>query len=202
MTSAGADEARWRVTEAAARGWTFLTNHAHVLLVLTSSPGMRLRDVADAVGITERAAQRIVAELEAAGYLTRIRVGRRNEYRVHPDLPLRHPLEAAHPVRRLLEVLGPVSLCAVAAPARGPGEATGGGRGERFRQGSSDGDEVEGGDDMTERAAGEGLSDEEMVRQVEEQTSKDLKAEELFEQEASGVGSDVEAAKGGAGDLE
>lgn len=123
MTAAGVDEVRWRVTEAApARGWTFLTNHAHVLLVLTSSPGMRLRDVADAVGITERAAQRIVAELEAAGYLTRIRVGRRNEYRVHPDLPLRHPLEAAHPVRRLLEVLAPVSPFGARDEPTAPGD--------------------------------------------------------------------------------
>ncbi len=67
--------------------WTFLTNHAHVLLCVARDPGARLRDVADVVGITERAAQRIVAELEEAGYLTRTRDARRNRYEVHPELP-------------------------------------------------------------------------------------------------------------------
>ncbi len=87
--------------------WTFLTNHAHVLLCVSRDPGARLRDVAEVVGITERAAQRIVAELEEAGYLTRTRDGRRNRYEVHPDLPLRHPLERDHMVGEILDVLGP-----------------------------------------------------------------------------------------------
>ena len=86
-------------------GWTFLTNHAHVLLALTRDPEARLRDVADLVGITERAAQRIVAELEEAGYLTRKRDGRRNRYEIHPDVPLRHPLEHGHAVGEVLAVL-------------------------------------------------------------------------------------------------
>lgn len=85
--------------------WTFLTNHAHVLLSLTRDPEARLRDVAQLVGITERAAQRIVAELEAGGYLTRTRDGRRNRYEIHPDAPLRHPLERDHAVGEVLAVL-------------------------------------------------------------------------------------------------
>jgi DNA-binding transcriptional ArsR family regulator len=85
--------------------WTFLTNHAHVLLCIARDPEARLRDVAGAVGITERAAQRIVAELAEAGYLEREREGRRNRYRVHPELPLRHPLERDHAVGDILGVL-------------------------------------------------------------------------------------------------
>ncbi len=85
--------------------WTFLTNHAHVLICLSREPGARLRDVAAQVGITERAAQRIVAELEEAGYLTRIRDGRRNRYEVHTDVPLRHPIERDHAIGEILAVL-------------------------------------------------------------------------------------------------
>ncbi len=87
--------------------WTFLTNHAHVLLCIARDPGVRLRDVADAVGITERAAQRIVAELEEAGYLARQREGRRNRYEIESDLPLRHPLERDHAIGEILDVLRP-----------------------------------------------------------------------------------------------
>ena len=85
--------------------WTFLTNHAHVLLCIAEDPGVRLRDVAVKVGITERATQRTVADLVEAGYLTRRRVGRRNAYQVHDDLPLRHPLERSHEVGTLLAAL-------------------------------------------------------------------------------------------------
>ncbi len=88
-------------------GWTFLTNHAHVLLCLARDPEARMRDVADAVGITERAAQRIVADLEEGGYLTRTRDGRRNRYEIHPDVPLRHPVERDHDIGEILEVLRP-----------------------------------------------------------------------------------------------
>lgn len=87
--------------------WTFLTNHAHVLLCVAHDPGMRLRDVADRVGITERAAQRIVADLVDAGYLDRRREGRRNRYEVHGDLPLRHPLDRDHRIGEILIVLQP-----------------------------------------------------------------------------------------------
>lgn len=85
--------------------WTFLTNYTHVLLCIAEDPGVRLRDVAARVGITERAAQSIVADLVAAGYLTRERVGRRNQYELDPDRPLRHPLEAHHTVGELLDLL-------------------------------------------------------------------------------------------------
>jgi DNA-binding Lrp family transcriptional regulator len=86
--------------------WTFLTNHAHVLLCVARDPGIRLRDVAAEVGITERAAQRIVAELAEAGYLERTREGRRNRYEIHPELPLRHPLERELEIGAVLGLLG------------------------------------------------------------------------------------------------
>lgn len=73
--------------------WTFLSNHTHVLVCLAADPEQTLRDVALQVGITERAVQRIVAELEGAGALSREREGRRNRYRLDRSLPLRHPLE-------------------------------------------------------------------------------------------------------------
>ena len=86
----------------AGRSWTFLTNHAHVLLAIARDPTMRLRDVADSVGVTERAAQSIVADLEAGGYLRRARVGRRNHYTVNPAGRFRHPAEADQRVGALL----------------------------------------------------------------------------------------------------
>lgn len=85
--------------------WTFLTNHAHVLLCVARDPGIRHRDVAERVGITERAAQRIVADLVEAGYLQRTREGRRNRYRLERELPLRHPLERDHHIGEILTVL-------------------------------------------------------------------------------------------------
>jgi len=89
-------------------GWTFLTNHAHVLLCVAANPEILLRDVATLVGVTERAAQRIVGELEEEGYLTRERVGRRNTYRLNPDRPLRHPLDRGHQIGELLEAFARV----------------------------------------------------------------------------------------------
>lgn len=85
--------------------WSFLTNHAHVMVCLRRDPGARIRDMADAVGITERAAQRIVAELEAGGYITRERTGRRNRYTIHGEKPLRHQLEHDSRVGELLDLL-------------------------------------------------------------------------------------------------
>ncbi|MGC4804684.1 helix-turn-helix transcriptional regulator [Micromonospora sp. DT233] len=85
-----------------ARNWTFLTNHAHVLLAIARNPTARLRDVAEEVGVTERAAQAIVADLEAGGYLRRTRVGRRNEYTVNPRGHFRHPAESDRQVGDLL----------------------------------------------------------------------------------------------------
>jgi len=87
-------------------GWTFLTNQAHVLVCLAEEPDVRGRDIATRVGITERAVQAIVADLVADGYVTRTREGRRNRYRVHPEAPLRHPLEHDHSVGELLVTLG------------------------------------------------------------------------------------------------
>jgi hypothetical protein len=85
-------------------GWSFLTNHAHVLLCIAQVPGARLRDVADKVGITERAVQRIVAELDASGYLYKVRDGRRNRYVVRGQMPLRHPIENHCTVSDLIDV--------------------------------------------------------------------------------------------------
>jgi DNA-binding Lrp family transcriptional regulator len=85
--------------------WTFLTNHSHVLLCLVQDPEARMRDVAERVGITERAVQRIVAELEAAGYVTRTREGRRNTYEVNGSLPLRHPVEGHQNLDALIKVI-------------------------------------------------------------------------------------------------
>jgi hypothetical protein len=86
--------------------WTFLTNHAHVLVCIAEDPDIRGRDIAVKVGITERAAQAIVADLVADGYISKAREGRRNRYEVHPDEPLRHPLEHDHTVGELLVTLG------------------------------------------------------------------------------------------------
>jgi hypothetical protein len=87
-------------------GWTFLTNHAHVLVCIAEEPDIRGRDIAVRVGITERAAQAIVADLVAEGYVTRTREGRRNRYAVNPGAPLRHPLERDHSIGELLVALG------------------------------------------------------------------------------------------------
>ena len=84
--------------------WTFLSNHAHVLISIAGEPEIRMRDVAVRVGITERAVQRIVAELEAGGYLTITRAGRRNRYEVNTALPLRHPVEAHRTLGQLVEL--------------------------------------------------------------------------------------------------
>lgn len=76
------------------RSWTFLTNHSHILLCLSQDPTLRIRDLAEKVGITERAVQRILAEMVDAGALIKEREGRRNHYTVNLDFHLRHPLEA------------------------------------------------------------------------------------------------------------
>lgn len=85
--------------------WTFLTNHAHVLALLDSDHEMVLREVAVQVGITERAVQRIIHDLEEGGFIERERVGRRNRYRVLPDEPLRHPIEAHRRIGDLLQLI-------------------------------------------------------------------------------------------------
>ncbi|WP_255566594.1 winged helix-turn-helix domain-containing protein [Iamia sp. SCSIO 61187] len=88
------------------RGWTFLTNHAHVLVCIAEEPDVRGRDIAARVGITERAAQSIVSDLVGDGYVTRRKEGRRNHYEVNPEAPLRHPLEQDHTIGELLVTLG------------------------------------------------------------------------------------------------
>jgi Mn-dependent DtxR family transcriptional regulator len=91
----------------AVKSWTFFTNHAHVLFCLARDPDLRLRDVAEQVGITERAVQRIVSELQRDGYLRVLREGRRNHYRVERGAPLRHPVEGHRTVGDILDsVLG------------------------------------------------------------------------------------------------
>ena len=90
------------LVRAEASTWSFFTNHAHVLLCLAADPEMRLRDVVTAVGITERAVQKIISELEAGGVLERERIGRRNVYRLHGELPLRHPVESHCTVQGLI----------------------------------------------------------------------------------------------------
>jgi DNA-binding MarR family transcriptional regulator len=91
--------------ERASAPWTFFSNHAHVLIYLADNGDARLRDVAEAVGITERSVQMIVADLEEAEVLERTRVGRRNRYSVNEDLPLRHPVEEHCKVRDLLRMI-------------------------------------------------------------------------------------------------
>ncbi len=88
-------------------GWTFLTNHAHVLLAIARDTDITLREAAVRVGITERSAQNIVADLVDAGYLTRTRRGRRNSYTIPPHRPMRHPLNAGHDLDELLALLVP-----------------------------------------------------------------------------------------------
>ena len=111
---------RGATAEPAARHWTFLSNHGHVLVCLARDPEARLRDVALSVGITERAVQKIVSDLEEAGVVERLRDGRRNRYRLHPERPLRHPIESHRTVGALLAmVLNPVAVKRLAAPDAG-----------------------------------------------------------------------------------
>jgi DNA-binding MarR family transcriptional regulator len=85
--------------------WHFLTNHAQVLLCIENNPDARMRDIADTVGVTERAAQRITNDLVEAGYLTRERIGRRNRYRINRKARMRHPAQREHPIGELLGLL-------------------------------------------------------------------------------------------------
>ena len=91
--------------------WTFLTNHAHVLICLNRSASMRIRDIAKAVRITERAVQHIIADLDTAGYIDRVRDGRCNVYQTHLDRNLRHPLEAHRKIAGLVSFIGEQDLC-------------------------------------------------------------------------------------------
>jgi DNA-binding MarR family transcriptional regulator len=99
MSSPDGDRKRWR----------FLSNHTQVLLCVARDPNARFRDIADRVGITERAAQRIVGDLIESGYLESERVGRRNHYRVKTDIAMRHPAQDGHEIGELLKILEPKS---------------------------------------------------------------------------------------------
>ncbi len=92
-------------SDKAAHGWTFLTNHAHVLAVLHSNPQKVLREVAIEVGITERAVQRIIQNLEEGGFIERERVGRQNRYHILKGQTLRHPVEAHRKIGDLLKLI-------------------------------------------------------------------------------------------------
>ncbi|MHB1956645.1 MAG: helix-turn-helix transcriptional regulator [Sulfobacillus sp.] len=87
--------------------WTFLTNHAQVLLCLARNGSGRFtaREISDIVGITERAVQRILDDLENAGYISRFRDGRKNRYEIHPERPMRHPAQAGRAIKDLLDLL-------------------------------------------------------------------------------------------------
>jgi DNA-binding IclR family transcriptional regulator len=87
------------------RSWTFLTNHAHVLLAIAATPDLRLKDIAQRVEITERTATQIVTDLERSGVVERQKRGRRNHYVVRPHHPLRHPLEEHHEVADLIAAI-------------------------------------------------------------------------------------------------
>src|SRR5690348_12174487 len=93
------------MSETTATGWTFLTNHAQVLVCIARDPGIRLRDIGERVGITERAAHRIVAELADAGYIARERNGRRNHYTINAHFPLPDPIARERNVGELLAIL-------------------------------------------------------------------------------------------------
>jgi hypothetical protein len=98
--------------------WRFVTNHAHVLSCVAADPTVRLRDIAVTVGITERSAAKIVRDLEQAGYLTKMRDGRRNTYEVHGELPLRHPQHRHHTVGELIAFLEARTQADTGAPER------------------------------------------------------------------------------------
>jgi DeoR/GlpR family transcriptional regulator of sugar metabolism len=92
-------------TPDASTAWTFISNHGHVLVCIVRDPNVRVREIAQAVGVTERAVQRILRELEEASVIVRTRQGRRTHYEVNEGVPLRHPIEAQHSVGELLRVV-------------------------------------------------------------------------------------------------
>ena len=99
--------------------WTLLTGHGHVLVEIARNPGSRIRDISAAAGITERTVQAIVADLEAAGYLTRTRTGRRTRYTVNRDHLFRHTAQEGHRVGPFLDLLAANGNLATAGPDDG-----------------------------------------------------------------------------------
>lgn len=86
--------------------WTFLTNHAQVLIFIARNHSATAREIAAQVGITERAVQRILRDLHDAGYVSHTRDGRTNRYEIHDDIPMRHPAQQGHAIRELIDLLG------------------------------------------------------------------------------------------------
>lgn len=97
-----------RDADGATSSWTLLTAHGRALVEIAADPDIRMRDVAQAIGVTERTAQAIVADLEQAGYITHERVGRRNRYNVDLERPFRHPAQDGHLVGPFLRMLAVV----------------------------------------------------------------------------------------------
>jgi DNA-binding transcriptional ArsR family regulator len=109
---------RYGPSRARSGSWTLLTGHAHVLVEIARNTQARIGDIAAAVGLTERTVQAVIADLEAAGYLTRSRSGRRTVYTIHPDRPFRHPAQDGHCIGPFLELLAaPSDRADDAAPA-------------------------------------------------------------------------------------
>jgi hypothetical protein len=106
----------------AGSSWTLLTGHGHVLVEIARNPEARIRDIAAVAGLTERTVQAIVADLEAAGYLTRARAGRRTIYTVNQDSLFRHPAQGGHRVGPFLDLL---SAAGDTGPGRGPSDESG-----------------------------------------------------------------------------
>ena len=100
------DVSKGKVEPKPEASWTFLTNHAHVLILVSQDESIVLREVASRIGITERAVQRIIADLEEAGYIEREKVGRQNQYRIAVKRPLRHPIESHRSIGDLLALVG------------------------------------------------------------------------------------------------
>jgi len=99
--------------------WTFFSNYGHILLALAQDPEARLRDLAERVGITERAVHRLLAEMEAADVISRHREGRRNSYSINPEIRLRHPIEAHRTVGDLIESMSPTPRRRIKKTAQG-----------------------------------------------------------------------------------
>ncbi|GAA0232636.1 hypothetical protein GCM10010492_34250 [Saccharothrix mutabilis subsp. mutabilis] len=118
------DHAGATASQASGGSWTFLSNHAHVLLCLAADPHQTLPVIAEKVGITTRAVQLILTDLIQGGYIERTKVGRRNHYRINPDGHLRHPLEAHHRIADLITAVGPATPDGSARDAAGDGAST------------------------------------------------------------------------------
>ncbi len=86
--------------------WTFLTNHARVLILMANHPKITARDLSTLIGITERSVRNIIADLEAEGYIEKLKEGRRVSYKIHSELPFRHPTEKDQSIKKFLKALG------------------------------------------------------------------------------------------------